>query len=76
MSGFWNWHRVFSRAELARLGTNNGRRRTDPALAWLRKLGVLDQQEAERADIEGYGFVIIPNDNRDESEVLRHGSLC
>lgn len=54
----------------------SGRRHHDPALAWLRKVGVLNQQEAERADIERNGLIVIPNDNRDESEVLRHGSLC
>jgi hypothetical protein len=42
-----------------------GRADGDPALALLGLVGVLDEREAELADVEGERFVIVADEKRD-----------
>ena len=47
------------------LGAGAGRADGDPALVLLELMGVLDQREAELADIEGERLVIVADDEGD-----------
>jgi len=50
-----------------------GRGDDDPAFGLLGDRGVFDEGEAEFADEEGEGFVVVADDEGDEAEGLFHG---
>src|SRR6476659_7295645 len=52
----------------------SGRSDHDPALVLLGNERILDEGEAEDADVEGEGLVVLRNHQRDETDGLLHGA--